>query len=130
MLRPTVSRPVCLGIKHPFGAYNNYGFFFLWGALSDERTGLTFIYAAGPLPAQSFFSRPYFTVSYLRLPFSSPVSHYIASALTSLRTPFPTMYLIVACLSVAMEMCLPSRCLTTDHVIMSLYLLYSIWSKY
>jgi hypothetical protein len=26
---------------------------FLWGALSDKRTGLSFVYAAGALPAQS-----------------------------------------------------------------------------
>jgi hypothetical protein len=51
---------------------------FLWGALSDERTGLTFIYAAGPcqrnlsLVRVPWVSRPYFTVSHLRLPFSSP----------------------------------------------------------
>jgi hypothetical protein len=51
---------------------------FLWGALSDERTGLSFIHADGP--RQRSLSRvrvpwdswPYFTVSDLRLPFSSP----------------------------------------------------------
>jgi hypothetical protein len=51
---------------------------FLWGALSDERTGLSFVYAAGPRQRSLFrvrvpwISRPYFTVSVLTLPFSSP----------------------------------------------------------
>jgi hypothetical protein len=46
---------------------------FLWGALSDERTGLSFVYAAGPCQRSlarvrvSRNSRPYFTVSDLRL---------------------------------------------------------------
>jgi hypothetical protein len=60
MLRPTVSRQVCLGIKHPSGAYDQFVFFrsedgtrltvtFLipWVALSDERMGLSFVCAAG-----------------------------------------------------------------------------------
>jgi hypothetical protein len=51
---------------------------FLWGALSEERTGLSFVYAAGPCQRSlsrlrvTWYSRPYFTVSDLRLPFSSP----------------------------------------------------------
>jgi hypothetical protein len=85
ILRPTVSRPVCLGTKHPFGAYDQIFItcvivtvLFFWGALSDERSGLSFVCAAGPcqrslsLVQVPWNLRPYFTVSDLRLPFSSP----------------------------------------------------------
>jgi hypothetical protein len=85
MLRSTVSRSVSLGIKHPFGAYDQIFItcvtvtvLFLWGALSDERTDLSFIHAAGPcqrnlsLVRVPWDSRTYFTVSDLRPPFSSP----------------------------------------------------------
>jgi hypothetical protein len=52
-LRLTVSQSVCLGIEHPLGLATRYYFLseccclgvavlFLWGALSDERTGLQF----------------------------------------------------------------------------------------
>jgi hypothetical protein len=35
--------------------FDSYGLlFFLWGALSDERTGLSFVYDGWPLTAQSF----------------------------------------------------------------------------
>jgi hypothetical protein len=50
----------------------------LWGALSDERTGLSFVCAAGPCQRSlsrvriPWDSRPYFTLSDLRVPFSSP----------------------------------------------------------
>jgi hypothetical protein len=52
----------------------------MWRALSDERTGLSFTIAAGPhqhshsqvrVPCDS---RPYFTVSDSRLPFSLPLT--------------------------------------------------------
>jgi hypothetical protein len=51
---------------------------FLWGALSDERTGLSVVYASSPRQCSPswvwgpLISRTYFTVSDLRLPFSSP----------------------------------------------------------
>jgi hypothetical protein len=85
MLRPTVSRPVCLGVKHPSGTQRPDLYFcqtvsdlLMWGALSDERTGLLFAIAAGPRQRSHsrvrvpWDSRPYFTVSDLRLALSSP----------------------------------------------------------
>jgi hypothetical protein len=89
MLRPTVSRPVCLGIKHPPGAYDQiftyfrteYGvrltvtFLIPWGSLSDRRRILSFVFAAGPCQCSlsrvliPWVLRPYFTVSDLRLLF-------------------------------------------------------------
>jgi hypothetical protein len=50
----------------------------IWGTLSDERTGLSFTIATGPHQRSysrvrvPWDSRPYFTVSVSRLPFSSP----------------------------------------------------------
>jgi hypothetical protein len=50
----------------------------MWGALSDERMGLSFTIDAGPSQRSHSWvrvpwdSRPYFTVSDSRLPFSSP----------------------------------------------------------
>jgi hypothetical protein len=50
ILRPTVSRPVCPGVRPPSGPMTNFSFslkfsldsfgFIIFGALSDERTGL------------------------------------------------------------------------------------------
>jgi hypothetical protein len=80
VLRQTVSRPVCLGVKCLSGAYDQ---FFItvrqmrvcWcGALSDERTGLPFTIAAGPRQRSHSWVRVqrdswlYFTVSDSRLP--------------------------------------------------------------
>jgi hypothetical protein len=80
MLRPTVSRPVCLGVKHPSGAYDqifitvrqlrgcNVGRS-LW-----RRTGLPFTIAAGSRQRTHSWDQvqrdswPYFTVSDSRLP--------------------------------------------------------------
>jgi hypothetical protein len=96
------------------------------GALSDERTGLSFKIAAAQRSHSRvrvpWDSRPYFTVSDSKLPFSSPPTNRratvevfdpastlrlflgfgspdIASAQTQQRAPLPTIF---ACLILAM----------------------------
>jgi hypothetical protein len=83
-LRLTASQSVSLGVEPPSGAHDQI-FFTLWhlrscfvGRPSDKRTGLSFVYGADPCQRGlsrvrvPWNSRPYFTVSDSRLPFSSP----------------------------------------------------------
>jgi hypothetical protein len=78
----SVSKSLCRG---PSGAHDQIFITvwqlrscFLWGALSDERTGLSSVYAAGHFQRSlcqvraPWDSRLYFTLSDLTLPFSSP----------------------------------------------------------
>jgi hypothetical protein len=87
MLRPTVSRPVSLGIKHSSGVYDQifitvktFAGLLVWGALSDGRTGLSFAITAGARQRShsrvqvSWDSRPYFTVPDSRLCSSPPTT--------------------------------------------------------
>jgi hypothetical protein len=82
ILRPTVSRPVCLGIKHPSGAYRPDFYYcqtvaglLMCGALSDEKAGLPFTITDGPrhrnhIRAESHGSRDHILLSQiLDLPF-------------------------------------------------------------
>jgi hypothetical protein len=83
-LRLTVSQAISLGVEPHLGLmtrylllFESYGLVF-WGILSDERKGLFLVYAASPRQLSlsrirvPWASWPYFIVSDLRLPFSSP----------------------------------------------------------
>jgi hypothetical protein len=83
-LRQTVSQSVCLGVEPNLGLmtrylllFDSYGLVFC-DRLSDKRSGLSFAHVAGPCQRSLSWvrvpwdSRPYSTLSGLRLPFSSP----------------------------------------------------------
>jgi hypothetical protein len=67
-----------LGLTTTFYYRRTVAGLLMWGALSDERTDPSFTIAADPRQRSHSWvrvpwdSRPYFTVSHLRLPFSSP----------------------------------------------------------
>jgi hypothetical protein len=66
------------GLRADFYYYQTVACLLMWDDLSDESTGLTFTIAAGSRQRSysrvrvPWDSRPYFTVSDLRLPFLSP----------------------------------------------------------
>jgi hypothetical protein len=109
---------------------------FLWGALSDGRTGLSFVNASGPCRRSlSCDWRPSVTVAYLRLPFSSPPTTrrvtgevFDPASTRGCRLSFPYLLSIwystdrientvsnipsvVAYVFVTVGTCIPSRCL-------------------
>jgi hypothetical protein len=104
---------------------------FLWGALSDERTSLSFVYAAGPCQRSlswvrvPWSLRSYFTVSDLRLPFSSPpTTHRVtveifdpaSTRVTALVIPGISLYSLLTdhaqkTAYIVVAKCLPQRCI-------------------
>jgi hypothetical protein len=75
---PSWNKAPIWGLRPDFYYCQPVASLLMWGFLSDERTGLTFIVAAGSRHRTHsrvrvpWDSRPYFTVSDSRLPFSSP----------------------------------------------------------
>jgi hypothetical protein len=75
----------------------------MWGAVSDERTGLSFTTAAGPRQRSRSWVRvpwdswPHFTLSDLRLPFSSPPT--TRRATVEVFDPASTRHLLLCSLS-------------------------------
>jgi hypothetical protein len=125
ILRPTVSRPVCLGIKHLSGAYGQIFIsqriagLLMWGTLSDERTSMLFTIALAL--ASSYFL---FTVSGSRLPFSSPPTTRRVTVEVfdpaSIREVLRESYITTDCQSASLSWCqAPIWGLTTRFLLLS-----------
>jgi hypothetical protein len=75
-----------LGLRPDFYYCQTVVVSLMWGALSNERTGLSFKIAAGPRQRSHsrvrvpWDSRPYFALLDSRLPFSSPPTTRMATA--------------------------------------------------
>jgi hypothetical protein len=72
------NKPPMWGLRPDFCYCQTVAVLLIWGALSNEMTGLSFTIAAGPCQCSysrvrvPWDSRPYFTASNSRLPFSPP----------------------------------------------------------
>jgi hypothetical protein len=75
---PSWNKPSIWDLRSDFYFCQTVTGLLMWGALSDKRTGLSITIAASPRQRSHssvrvpWDSRPYFTVSDKRLPFSSP----------------------------------------------------------
>jgi hypothetical protein len=98
-LRLTVSQSVSLGVPDIYYSLT-VTVLFLWGALSDERTGLSFVYAAGPchvvfLGSESLGTRDHILLSQIwHFPF-----HRLLRLLLLLLLFLPLMLLLTCILS-------------------------------
>jgi hypothetical protein len=102
--------------------------FFMWGALSDERTGLSFTIAAGTRQGTHsrvrvpWDSRPHITLSDSRLLFSSPPT--TRRATVEVFDPASTQNTLLNWTvarkkhspSIVVEVCLPRHCIATVAV--------------
>jgi hypothetical protein len=104
----------------------------IWGALADERTGLSFTIAAGP--RQPNHSRvqvpwdlgPYFTVSGFRLPFLSPSRTHNATvsfSLYSLHTDYTENPVLMLCQECHTE----NKSCDSQSVLLECDVVVSVW---
>jgi hypothetical protein len=102
----------------------------MWGALSDERTGLSFTIAVGLRQRSHSRVRDFPFCRLLRLAglrwrYSTAPPHgiqrmnsvslFITSGRTEYKSSPPNSFSIILCLSVAAEACLASRCLANNY---------------
>jgi hypothetical protein len=167
-LRRTISQSVSKSwCRAPFGAHDQI-FFTDWQLrsrfcgvhLSDDRAGLSFVYAAGPWQSSysqvrvAWYSRVYFTLSDLKLPFSSPPTtrrvtvEVFDPASTRVVLIPPTVLVIISrqgprkkrCSSIVsfastvVGTCLPSYCRETvaartiENTVLLLLRAYMVWA--